>query len=78
MRIFGYEIIIKKSTENCQHRFDAADVINMTKDPKCCKCKKQLSSFTDKKFTINQVHNKLLESGYGNQFCLNVVEALSK
>lgn len=78
MRIFGYEIIIKKLLDNCNHRFDAADVMNMTKDPKCYKCQKPLSSFMHKKFTIQEVHDKLGKAGYGNQFCLNVVEGLSK
>ena len=78
MKIFGFEITIKKSLDSCQHQFDGASVMNWTKEPKCFKCLKPLSLFINKKFTVQEVHHKLCEAGYGNQFCLNVIEALSK
>jgi hypothetical protein len=78
MKIFGYWLALSFRKLPCNHQFSHKDVINMTIDPQCIHCNTPLSKFQSKAFTVQDINSKLSAAGYGNQFCLNVVEALCK
>lgn len=78
MKLFGlwFSLTIRKAP--CEHRFSYNDVISMNIDPLCIHCGTPLSQFENKSFTIQEINSKLRIAGKGNQYCLDVIEALCK